>query len=64
MILLSAWAKEVSPAPSMVCARGKLNLADMRRTVRDVMVRDTKEGTVYPDPIAQIPCDRRPRPGG
>ena len=34
---------------------GKLNLADMRRTVRDVMVRDTQEGTVYPDPIAQIP---------
>ena len=34
---------------------GKLNLADMRRTVRNVMVRDTLEGTVYPDPIAQIP---------
>ena len=33
---------------------GKLNLADMRRTVRNVMVRDTQEGTVYPDPIAQI----------
>ena len=30
---------------------GKLNLADMRRTVRDVMVRDTKEGTVYPSPL-------------
>ena len=34
---------------------GKFNLADMRRMVRDVMVRDTQEGTVYPDPIAQIP---------
>ncbi|HEV3211345.1 MAG TPA: hypothetical protein VGY91_13880 [Chthoniobacterales bacterium] len=30
---------------------GKLNLADMRRTVRDVMVRDTMEGTVYPTPL-------------
>ena len=30
---------------------GKLNLADMRRTVRDVMVRDTMEGTVYPSPL-------------
>jgi hypothetical protein len=30
---------------------GKLNLADMQRTVRDVMVRDTMEGTVYPTPL-------------
>ena len=30
---------------------GKLNLADMQRTVRDMMVRDTKEGTVYPTPL-------------
>ena len=30
---------------------GKLNLADMQRTVRDVMVRDTMEGTVYPSPL-------------
>jgi hypothetical protein len=30
---------------------GKLNLADMRRTVREVMVRDTMEGTVYPAPL-------------
>jgi hypothetical protein len=30
---------------------GKLNLADMRRTVRDMMVRDTMEGTVYPTPL-------------
>jgi hypothetical protein len=30
---------------------GKLNLADMQRTVRDVMVRDTMEGTVYPAPL-------------
>jgi hypothetical protein len=34
---------------------GKLNLADMRRKVHDVAIRDTKEGTVYPDPIVQIP---------
>jgi hypothetical protein len=30
---------------------GKLNLADMRRTVRNMMVRDTMEGTVYPSPL-------------
>jgi hypothetical protein len=30
---------------------GKLNLADMQRTVQDVMVRDTMEGTVYPSPL-------------
>jgi hypothetical protein len=30
---------------------GKLNLADMQRTVREVMVRDTMEGTVYPSPL-------------
>jgi hypothetical protein len=30
---------------------GKLNLADMQRTVRDMMVRDTMEGTVYPSPL-------------
>ena len=30
---------------------GKLNLADMQRTVRDMMVRDTMEGTVYPTPL-------------
>jgi hypothetical protein len=30
---------------------GKLNLADMQRTVRNMMVRDTMEGTVYPSPL-------------
>jgi hypothetical protein len=30
---------------------GKLNLADMRRTVRNMMVRDTMEGAVYPSPL-------------
>ena len=34
---------------------GKLNLADMRRTVRNVEVRDTQEGTVYPAPINTSP---------
>jgi hypothetical protein len=29
----------------------KLNLTDMQRTVRNVEVRDTMEGTVYPTPI-------------
>jgi hypothetical protein len=34
----------------------KMNLADMRRKVQDMMVRDTQEGTVYPqNPIATIP---------
>lgn len=34
---------------------GKLNLADMRRTVRNVEVRDTQEGTMYPSPINPFP---------
>jgi glycogen debranching enzyme len=34
---------------------GKLNLADMRRKVRNVMVRDTQEGMVYPSPINPVP---------
>ena len=33
---------------------GKLNLADMQRTVRDMMVRDTMEGTVYPTPLGSF----------
>jgi hypothetical protein len=34
---------------------GKLNLADMQRTVRNMMIRDTMEGTVYPSPQSTIP---------
>jgi hypothetical protein len=34
---------------------GKLNLADMQRTVRDMMVRDTMEGKVYPAPLGSFP---------
>jgi glycogen debranching enzyme len=34
---------------------GKLNLADLRRTVTDVRVRDTAVGTAYPNPIRTIP---------
>lgn len=30
----------------------KLNLADLRRTVTNVAIRDTKAGTVYPAPLA------------
>ena len=33
----------------------KLNLADMSRTVLNAEIRDTKEGTVYPAPIADFP---------
>jgi hypothetical protein len=33
----------------------KLNLADMTRTVLNAEIRDTKEGTVYPSPIAEFP---------
>jgi hypothetical protein len=33
----------------------KLNLADLRRTVTNVAIRDTKAGTVYPAPLATIP---------
>jgi hypothetical protein len=32
----------------------KLSLADMRRTVLDAEIRDTKEGTVYDPPIAEF----------
>jgi hypothetical protein len=33
----------------------KLNLADLRRTITDVAIRDTKAGTVYPPPLATLP---------
>jgi hypothetical protein len=32
----------------------KLNLADLRRTVTNVAIRDTKAGTVYPAPLAHF----------
>ncbi|HZC39359.1 MAG TPA: hypothetical protein VE343_01720 [Streptosporangiaceae bacterium] len=32
----------------------KLNLADMRRTITDAVIRDTKAGTVYPAPLATV----------
>jgi hypothetical protein len=34
---------------------GKLNLADLRRTITNVVIRDTKAGTVYPKPLATLP---------
>jgi hypothetical protein len=33
----------------------KLNLADMSRSVLNAEIRDTKEGTVYPSPLAEFP---------
>lgn len=34
---------------------GKLNLADLKRTVTDVEVRDVDEGRAYPPPVARLP---------
>ena len=34
---------------------GKLNLADLRRTVYDAEIRDVDEGRAYPDPVATVP---------
>ena len=34
---------------------GKLNLADLRRTVYDAEIRDVDEGRAYPDPVATLP---------
>jgi hypothetical protein len=33
----------------------KLNLADLRRTITQAAIRDTKAGTVYPRPLATLP---------
>ncbi len=33
----------------------KLNLADLRRTITQAAIRDTKAGTVYPKPLATLP---------
>ncbi len=33
----------------------KLNLADLRRTITQAAIRDTKAGTVYPKPLAILP---------
>ncbi len=33
----------------------KLNLADLRRTIIDAKIRDTKAGTVFPKPLATFP---------
>jgi glycogen debranching enzyme len=34
---------------------GKLNMADLTRTVTDARIRDVDEGRAYPDPVATIP---------
>lgn len=46
------------PEPQLVAAFewGKMNMADLRRTVTHVEVRDTKEGKEYPPPLATLPA--------
>ncbi len=39
----------------------KLNLADLRRTITQAAIRDTKAGTVYPKPLATLPKTVRHR---
>jgi glycogen debranching enzyme len=34
---------------------GKLNMADLRRTVHDAQIRDIDEGRAYPPPVATVP---------
>ena len=56
--VLSRAQIQVPDADPMIQAAfdwAKLNLADMRRTVQNMEVRDTKEGTVYPAPINPVP---------
>ncbi len=56
--LLSQAQIQIPDSDQMVQAAfdwAKLNLADMRRVVQNMEVRDTKEGTVYPPPINAIP---------
>ena len=49
-------SKSEIPDPSVQAAYNwaKLNLADMRRTVLKAEIRDTKEGTAYPPPLAEF----------
>jgi hypothetical protein len=56
--VLSRAKIQVPDADPMIQAAfdwAKLNLADMRRTVQNMEVRDTQEGTVYPSPINPVP---------
>ncbi|MGH2819150.1 MAG: glycogen debranching protein, partial [Actinomycetota bacterium] len=45
------------PDPSLQAAFdwGKLNMADLRRTVTDARIRDVDEGRRYPPPMATVP---------
>lgn len=53
---LLAGARLMLPEPDLVVAYewGKLNMADLRRTVSDLAVRDVREGKAYPPPIATL----------
>jgi hypothetical protein len=43
------------PALDAAFEWGKLNMADLRRTVEDAELRDVDEGRAYPSPVAQVP---------
>jgi hypothetical protein len=54
---LLAGARISLPEPELVAAYewGKLNMADLRRTVPELAVRDVCEGKAYPPPITTLP---------
>jgi hypothetical protein len=54
-ILAQSDAQIPDPAIQAAFDWAKFNLADMRRVVTDAAIRDTKEGTVYPAPLASFP---------
>jgi hypothetical protein len=53
---LLEWSQAKIPDATIQAAFNwaKLNLADMRRKVLDIEIRDTMEGTVYPPPLARF----------
>jgi glycogen debranching enzyme len=54
---LLAGARVSLPEPELAAAYewGKLNMADLRRTVPELAVRDVREGKAYPPPITILP---------
>jgi glycogen debranching enzyme len=54
---LLAHARLTLPEPELTAAVewGKLNMADLRRTVSTLAVRDVAEGKAYPPPITTLP---------
>jgi glycogen debranching enzyme len=54
---LLSGARVTLPEPELAAAYewGKLNMADLRRTVPELAVRDVREGKAYPPPIATLP---------